>query len=506
MFGGLGDLGRLYWGLLYWNGRKALYRAKGASGTAPCQHPSDSGRAHETGCEACHGWRDASRFALVCPLLESAPGGRRVCSVPAARVRPFWGRALAAYGILACALAALSVLAAFAAFRAVGYRVPLAVVAWPPAWHEIQKARADYFHRMALLALATGDVRQAFLALGQAYALDPDDADAALLLARLSQIANPDFSDRVYSRLLTHGSPRSEEAAEAWFRALLERGDLRGLGTLSARMLGDDAGHVPAWTEGVLFSAAMTGDVALERRLLAGRLPREAQLALGLDVALRSEGAGARLRSIEVTMGGAHTPFEIYNVLTQVLALGRSREALEFLDGPEAATLAAFDREALRLDAYARLGWAPLESREIDSVLEQGSTVPVLVLLSTHLIRHPNPALAEGVFARLARRPLPASPQTVGAHMALMCMAGVNGLPARMREEADAIGPAVGGSLAAWGRVREFFESREPGKNPAAFLPALDQLPLEVLYAVVARYRAQAGPPPGSAAAEQPPG
>ena len=41
----LGDFRRLAWGLLYWNVRKSLFRIRGAGGAAPCQHPSDSGRA-----------------------------------------------------------------------------------------------------------------------------------------------------------------------------------------------------------------------------------------------------------------------------------------------------------------------------------------------------------------------------------------------------------------------------------------------------------------------------
>src|SRR5271169_3677246 len=142
MLAWLGDLGRLSWGLLYWNTRKTLFRFRGASGAAPCQHPSDSGVAGATGCEACVGWRDDGRFRRLCPLLTTSAEGRRVCSVSADRVRPFWGRAVLFYGGSAAVVASASVISAFLAFWAVGYRVPLYVVAWPPAWHRIPPARA----------------------------------------------------------------------------------------------------------------------------------------------------------------------------------------------------------------------------------------------------------------------------------------------------------------------------------------------------------------------------
>lgn len=51
----IGDALRMFWALAYWNTRKALFRRGSRAGSAPCQHPSDSGRAGETACEACHG-------------------------------------------------------------------------------------------------------------------------------------------------------------------------------------------------------------------------------------------------------------------------------------------------------------------------------------------------------------------------------------------------------------------------------------------------------------------
>ena len=93
----------------------------------------------------------------------------------------------------------------------------------------------------------------------------------------------------------------------------------------------------------------------------------------------------------------------------------------------------------------------------------------------------------------------PPRPTLAGAHTALMCMAGVNGLDGRMRQEADIVGKMVGGEFPSRGRVLDFFEDKSPGKNPSAMLPALPGLPLEAVYALIAHYRAsQPAPAPAA--------
>ena len=74
--GWIADTLRMAWGFLYWNARKSWYRWRGTRGSCPCQHPSDSGAAHVTGCEAVIGWAQPVRFRRVCPLLERGTDGR----------------------------------------------------------------------------------------------------------------------------------------------------------------------------------------------------------------------------------------------------------------------------------------------------------------------------------------------------------------------------------------------------------------------------------------------
>ena len=487
----LGDLVRLGWGQWYWNLRKSAFRLRGAAGPAPCQHPSDSGRAGETGCEACRGWRDVRRFRRLCPLIAAGADGRRVCSVDARDVRPFWGRALLLQLGAVAVLGVVVVSGTFLALRAIGYRVPLYAVAWPPAWHRIRQARADYFYRMAVGAFTSGDVRQGFLALNQVYALDPGNIEAAMLLAQFTQVANPDYSDSIYTRLLLERRGHTEEIAQAWYRALLSRGDFPSAGRLAARMLREGAGHAPAWVQGVLFAERMTGDPGELDRLLAGpaALPAPARSVLTVARENRSGAPAERLRRVALAVAGTADPFELYICLGWLIDLGRASDTLAFLEGPGAGPLEAYDREALKLDAYSALGWRDLERKELGLILEPAPSGAVATLVAAHLIRRPDAATAEFFLGLLEARPLPAGPASAGAQMALLCMAGVNGLDRQVERRAELLGWTGAARFAAWGRMQEFFSSAAPSKNPAVFLPALRQLPLEVVYAVAAHYR-----------------
>jgi hypothetical protein len=506
MRGWFGDLVRLSWGLIYWNARKSLFRLRKARGAAPCQHPSDSGKAGETACEACAPWRSTRRFHRLCPLIATAPGGRRVCSVSAPRVRPFWGRALLFYGAGLAGLALCVDVGAFAAFRAIGYRVPVRVLAWPPAWRSLHQARADYFYRAALRAFSAGDVRQTYLALTQVYTLDPSNTGAALLLAQFMQVANPAFSDSVYSRLVQRHGPDFESIAQSWLRALLSRGDFRGAGALSAGMLRSGAVHVAAWTQGVLFCERMDGDVGEADRLLSGdaRLPSEARSALALSRAVRRGSDAERASVAALSLGSDNTAFEVYTALTFLIRFGRAGDAVGYLDGPSGGSLLVnYDRESLRLDAYAAAGWGILERKEIANLMDQGTSDSAATLVAAHLIRHPDAESAARFFAMLDRRPLPPTAANAGAHMALLCMAGVNGLPGRMDQEADALRQGAGGRFAALARVRDFFGGAG-ARNPASFLPLLPQMPLEAVYALISLYAAPAADAPDPRA--RPPG
>lgn len=491
MVGWIGDLGRLYWGLLYWNTRKSLFRLRGASGPAPCQHPSDSGAAGQTGCEACAGWRSKDRFLRLCPLLRQA-NGRRMCSVAAADVRPFWGRAAAAIVVSAAVLACCAVFLAFAGFRAVGYRVPLRVVAWPPAWHQIGQARADYYYQLAVRSFNSGDIRQSYMALNQAYALDPHNFTSDRLLAQLAQIGSPDFSDTIYSRLLLEDKAHFEETGEMWMRALIARGDFPSVGGLAARMLRGQASHVPAWVQALLFAEGMTGDTRSSERLLAGKdpIPEGARSSLLLARSVRACSPDERATVIRLRLDGAPSHFEVFYLLNQLIELGRASEVAAYVEGPGGQSLDSYDSEALKMDAYASLGWGLLVRREIGSLVERGPSAAVVALVAAHLVRHPDAENAEFFFQQLDLHPMPATAGYSGARRALLCVAGINGLDARLRQQGEAEARIVAGGFPVWQRIKDFFEGSGRGGNPASILPTLGPVPLDTMYAVFDHYRA----------------
>ncbi len=355
----------------------------------------------------------------------------------------------------------------------------------------MEKARADYFYRLALRSLAAGDVRRCFLALGQVHTLDPGNAGAAKLLAQFTEITNPEYSDAIYAQLVAARGADAADTAEIWVHALLSRGDYPSVAALSARMLQEGAGHVPAWSQGLLFAQRMGAGPGEADRLLASDrpVPGEARSALSLARSLRTGTDDERFKVVQLYLGGATTPFEVYFSLRCALDLGRASDVLLFIQGQQGSALNPYDRESLKLDAYSVLGWHGPERREIESILDQSVSSSTVNLVSAHLVRYPDAETAARLFELLAAKPLEATAGNAGAHVALLCMAGVNGQPASMAREAELVGGIVGGTFPAWDNVRSFFEGRSPAKNPAVILPALGQLPLEMVYAIDAHYR-----------------
>ena len=155
MLGLIADFFRFVWALFYWNSRKTFYRARLKSGAiCPCQSPSDSGRAMETGCDAAVTWNRPARFQQVCPLLIKATDGRLVCAAAAKDMRPFWGRAALFYVAVLAVLYLGGAFSFFVVQRAVGKPLSLRQVVWPPAWKEYPQVQSRYFFEKAHTAIA----------------------------------------------------------------------------------------------------------------------------------------------------------------------------------------------------------------------------------------------------------------------------------------------------------------------------------------------------------------
>jgi hypothetical protein len=226
VLGWLADFLRLVWGLPYWNSRKAWFRRSRGRTRCPCQNPSDSGRAFETGCEACIAWSKPARFRRVCPLLVETPQGLR-CSVDAADVAPFWSRMLGLYGGMLLAGYLTSAITVFTVLRTIGYPVSVVHVTWPGLWHRVPQARGWFFAQKSQRAFAEGRPAEGLLYLSNAHQFDPGNYEITLELARTYQSGPVRESDLLFENLLRDHPAQRDATAQEWFRALLARGDLR---------------------------------------------------------------------------------------------------------------------------------------------------------------------------------------------------------------------------------------------------------------------------------------
>ncbi len=487
----LADFFRLVGGLLYWNARKTLYRLRAPRAHCPCQHPSDSGRAWETGCNAVTHWHEPARFRRVCPLLQQNAEGRWRCSVNQADVRPFWGRALAFYGGGLAALYLLATLATFTALRTTGYEVSYPGVAWPPAWSKFTTIKSDFFFAKFKRAFAAQDIGEAILDLSLAYDFNPQNYEAGLLLAQLCQTGQPGLSNGVYARLLLDHPARSEETAQLFFRALLARGDFQAVQTLARDRILAAPVFSPAWLNAFLFANQRTGDLetlgALAREPRTQSLPPDVKTVLQLAADLRAASpVDARQLLINSTSHGA-TGYTLYFICRQLITRGSPQVALGLISTDDTG-LSPRDRTALRLDALAAQGWSTTLDKEIDLLLAAPPTPVVIELLGTHLIRWPDPALLEKICTRLEKSPPPDDEKSYAAYLTLFCAAAAARDEPRLNWTAARIKAILGTRFASLDAVGAFLLGQRKNGHLENYLPALRPLPLEPTYALFCRY------------------
>lgn len=489
--GWIADFFRLAWAFLYWNARKTTYRLRGAQGRCPCHHPSDSGRAFETACVPITQWNEPARFRRVCPLLQQNAAGLWRCSVDRADVRPFWRRAAVFYGTTLLALYLAATLGVFVFLRSVGYPVTFPGVLWPPAWKKFTSIRGDFFIEKYRVASAAGDMQSALMALSTAYDLDPQNYAAGLQLARLWQLSQPGYSNRVYERLLRDHPARADATAQLWFRAMLARGDFKGVESLAAGRILEEPSASGAWINAFLFANRRTADADARARLLAApALPPSGRLLVTLAGDLAAASDPARQRALlEAAAASAGDGLALYHVCRELIARGHATEALGWIDR-RPGLLGLRDILPLRLDALGTLRWQSTLRSEFAALLAEPPAPLVVELLGAHLIRHPDAELRQMLFTRVEQSPPPADEPGFRAWFALFCAAGAGRDEPRLRWTAAQINRRLGNEFRGLDAIGSALLGTHRNQRLENYLPVLQPMGLDVTYALFERYAA----------------
>ncbi len=492
MLGWLADLFRLAWGLPYWNTRKAWFQWRRGRARCPCQNPSDSGRAFETGCEPCATWDRPARFRRVCPLLVETPHGLR-CSVDTAEVRPFWGRVVRYYGGTLLAIYLTGAIAVFAFLRTIGYPISIVHVTWPGLWHRVPQARGWFFAQKSQRAFAAGRTAEGLLYLSNAYQFDPGSYQIALALAKNLQAGRPRESDLLFERILREHPPQRNDTAQEWYRALLARGDFKKIAGLAYTQTLADREYAHVWMRALLFATRRLGDDAPLRALLAERSPAAAAWHQLIEIELLVR--AGRLREARVALDqpwpATASPFTIYYRVATLTELGDVYAALDTLETNRARLGDEQAYTTLKLDALAGAGAPRTLRAALDALLAPKLTLARAMIVCAHLIRHPDPAMFARLHEKVQLEHLPLDAESAGVWFTLLCTAGAVGDLPRLHAIVVTLKLAANSPFIAVSAVEAFFRGQTGAEKITTFLPVIP-LPIEINYALIERY----SPPP----------
>jgi hypothetical protein len=492
--GWLGDWSRFWWTLIALNLSKTLYVVRGRRTRCPCQHPSDSGRAWETGCDAAAFWNSPARFRRVCPVFKRAPDGQWRCSVDAANVRPFWIRAAAWSGGFAVVLYLVCAVFAFAFLRAVGNPVRFASVAWPPDWHEIQQARASYFFQKAEAAIGANRTSEALLSLAQSYELNPHDYVTGRILAQLWQSSQSDRSSQIYAKLMVEHPAQRSETAKAWFRNLLARGDFKSVEALAWERLNAGSTDTGAWLNALMIASRQTRNEGyLVKAVKSPTLPSYVKQACAWELMAHHEPRENVMHALTAPVPADANVYLLYYRIDGLFKAGFASDALFLLDRDQ-ARLPAADRWQLYLDGYAAMGWQSILLDQVNQFLSASSASPEAIeLLCAHVIKYPDTAVLDEVADALDKSPPSKTDQKLEAYLSLYCAAGAVGDWKRL-QAAGAVLKVITQGRIALDPIEGYFRSKGRLGPIERYLPGVPPIPMNV---IIALYAYSDGHPPG---------
>lgn len=404
----LADSVRLIGAAFYWNARKTAFVARGRRGRCPCQNDSDVGHRQMVGCDAVLHWNNPARFRKVCPLLFGTDEGW-VCSVPASRVRPFWGRVVAwgGGGLLACYLVAA--IGVFIFLRVVsGVPVSLVHVAWPAKWPEIRAAQSRHFFDRAMDAFARGRLNEAHLSLLSAQQRDPRNYEAALMLAQIAMFQRSVLaSDQQFDRLLREHPAQATRTAVVYHDTLLSLERMRPLAEFSLAMARADSARAAVWVRSALLGVRAVSPAEVSELkdkvepAIAALAPHAAQLVRA-EFELRAGDFESGLRRLRTRFNGPLNPFYTRHQVLRLAEIGEAGLAQVLWDfygppfGEFEQQLTQFELSSVAGDAdsaevaFRRLLALPLQEQRVERI-------------AAALIAHPDAARFRQLSARVQR-------------------------------------------------------------------------------------------------------
>jgi tetratricopeptide (TPR) repeat protein len=460
-------------------------------GQCPCHNPSDSGRARETGCDAILFWHRPERFQRrVCPLLTRSARGEWVCGVGSAQVRPFWGRWWGWHGAAAALVALTLGLGAWGSLRWVGYRVSLAQVFWPPKWSELSGVRTQFFIEQGKTQYEAGRIREAIASLNVAFARAPDDFAVGMMLAQFYQVGSPEGADRIYAHLAEINEERRNETMRVWFRSLLARGRWEQVADIARRQLVAEPNQANAWTHALVTASRQLDRTDwLESALADANVPVGARVVLALELAVRQaadrNAAIARLAEATVMRVDSYARLHHIGLLVE---FGQWQDALRLLSEGR-NELTGRDVVRMALASYAVGGDSATLAREVGQLLAPTRNVGVaeVTLLSQHLIRYPDPALAEQLIEAMKRVETGPRDTLMESYVNVLCALG----RARDFDRFAAAKARVAGlevlPPSAVQRIEKFF-FESGAKRADEILPVLQSFGVEMTYAMLEGY------------------
>ncbi len=404
----IGDAFRFFFGLIYWNVRKSLFRALRGRGRNPCQNDADGDRTGTIRCDACISWNKPARFQRVCPLLV-AHNGEWACAAPRGELRSFWGRAFAWYGFSVVAACLLTSGLAFAVLRATqAAELRWVDVAWPGNWDEIPKARARAFTRRAAEAFVHNRPAEGLLSLGSARRLDPREYRTRLLDAQLAMFQfNVSTADAEFARMLEEYPEQVTGTAIAYHDTLLMLFRAEPLAEHCLRMVSRDRERTALWIRSLLHAlrlAPIAETFVSRHSAEVAALPAHARLLLEAEVtAQRGDASGARAILSRPFDG----PRNLIYMQEQIVRLARlaDPDAAVLLLNKYAGAMGEFEALLARVDLDILAGDVSSPRLDFHRLLQLMNSPVQAERAIALLVAHPQPDLFRALHDALRQQP-----------------------------------------------------------------------------------------------------